>query len=204
MQRLIDGIHHFQREVFPAKKELFESLAEGQHPHTLIITCSDSRIDPFLLTHAEPGEIFVVRNAGNTVPASGATSVGGEHATLEYAVQVLKVATIVVCGHSRCGAMAALVNPNLTADLPAVRGWLTAARHIREEIELFGLRPSERDIAEASVKRNVMLQLVNLKTYDFLDAAHRDGRLNLLGWYYRFETGEVESIEPGQHDFRPI
>lgn len=203
MQRLIDGVHQFQKETFPHKKQLFEELASGQHPHTLFITCSDSRIDPFLLTRAEPGEIFVVRNAGNTVPIAGSSN-GGEHATLEYAVRVLKVATIVVCGHSHCGAMAALLNPDLTMYLPAVRNWLTAAEHIREEIEQTGLLASERNSAEASVKRNVQLQLSNLMSYDFVEEAHRDGKLNLLGWFYRFETGEVESVEPGQRDFRKI
>lgn len=200
MQRLIDGIHHFQREVFPAKQELFASLAEGQRPHSLIITCSDSRIDPFLLTHADPGEIFVVRNAGNTIPDAKTTN-GGESATIEYAVRVLKVATIVVCGHSHCGAMAALLDPSLTNKLPAVRGWLTAAEHIREDIETNGLRPSERNDSEAVVKRNVILQMSNLKTYDFVDEACRAGNLNIMGWFYRFETGEVEAIEFGQQDF---
>lgn len=203
MQRLIDGIHRFQQETYPAKQQLFEGLAAGQHPHTLFITCSDSRIDPFLLTQAEPGEIFVVRNAGNTVPAAGASN-GGEPAAVEYAVRVLNVATIVVCGHSHCGAMAALLNPDLTNDLPAVRSWLTAAEHIREEIEETGLRPSEHNSSEAAVKRNVQLQLANLLTYDFVKAASQQGKLNLLGWYYRFETGEVEAVEPGQRDFQKL
>ncbi|MCB9852353.1 MAG: carbonic anhydrase [Phycisphaerales bacterium] len=203
MQRLIDGIHHFQREVFPAKRDLFASLATGQRPHSLIITCSDSRIDPFLLTHADPGEIFVVRNAGNTIPDAKTTN-GGESATIEYAVRVLKVATIVVCGHSHCGAMAALLDPSLTDKLPAVRDWLTAAEHIREDIETHGLRPSERNDSEAVVKRNVILQMSNLKTYDFVDHACRNGKLNIMGWFYRFETGEVEGIEFGQQDFHLI
>lgn len=203
MQRLIEGVHRFQQKTFPAKKELFHQLAAGQRPHTLFITCSDSRIDPFLLTDAEPGEIFVVRNAGNTVPVSE-TANGGESATIEYAIRVLKIATIVVCGHSHCGAMAALLDPSLTNKLPAVRDWLTAAKHIKEEIETHGLLPSERNAAEASVKRNVILQLANLQSYDFVNQAFHDNKLNLLGWFYRFETGEVESIEPGQQDFSPL
>ncbi len=204
MQRLVDGFHHFQKCVFPEKKKLFSELAAGQKPHSLFITCSDSRIDPFLLTHADPGEIFVVRNAGNTVPTSDLGAGGGESPTLEYAVRVLKVATIVVCGHSHCGAMAALLDPSLTNKLPAVRHWLTAAKHIKEEIEQGGLRPSERNDAEAVVKRNVLLQLENLQTYDFIEQAHKEGKLNLSGWFYRFESGEVETIEPGQQDFKPL
>jgi len=203
MQRLIQGVHRFQQRVFPSKKALFAELARGQHPHTLFITCSDSRIDPFLITDAEPGEIFVVRNAGNTVPVAGAGT-GGESATIEYAVRVLNIATIVVCGHSHCGAMAALLDPSLTDKLPAVRDWLTAAQHIRDEIEQDGLMPSERNAAEATVKRNVVLQLANLQSYDFVDEAYHARRLNLIGWFYRLETGEIEMIEPGDEEFKPL
>lgn len=204
MQQLIDGYRRFQRDIFPGKRELFEKLARYQHPHTLFITCSDSRIDPFLLTQAEPGEIFVVRNAGNTVPAYGNGNGGGEWPALEYAVHLLKIRTIVVCGHSHCGAMAALIDPSLTDDLPAVRSWLDAAKHIRDEIESQGLHASERSVGEAVVKRNVVLQLANLATYPIVREAVANDNLNLLGWFYRFETGEVESISPGDQEFKPL
>ena len=104
MKRIVDGVHHFQENVFREKQELFEGLAGGQQPLALFITCSDSRIDPCLLTNTQPGELFVTRNAGNIEPPHAAGS-GGEAATIEYAVCALKVKDIIVCSHSHFGAM---------------------------------------------------------------------------------------------------
>ena len=110
MQKLVNGVHHFQQNIFSSQRELFERLANGQNPETLFITCSDSRIDPNLLTQTDPGELFILRNAGNIVPAYGAAN-GGEAATIEYAVAVLGVKDIIICGHSQCGAMKGLLQP---------------------------------------------------------------------------------------------
>jgi carbonic anhydrase len=120
MQKLVDGIHQFQQNIFSTRQSLFQRLADGQQPLALFITCSDSRIDPGLLMQTDPGELFIMRNAGNIVPAYG-TVHGGEAATIEYAVSVLNVKDIIVCGHSHCGAMAGLLNPEAVAELPAVR-----------------------------------------------------------------------------------
>jgi carbonic anhydrase len=109
MQKLVDGVHQFQENVFGAKQALFERLADGQQPLALFITCSDSRIDPCLLTQTQPGELFILRNAGNIVPPYGQGS-GGEAATIEYAVCALKLKDIIVCGHSHCGAMNGLLH----------------------------------------------------------------------------------------------
>ena len=109
MQNLIPGLRRYTENIFPEQKDLFEELSQGQKPHTLIITCSDSRIDPNLLTQAQPGEIFVIRNAGNITPPFGASG-GGEEASIEFAIDGLKVSNVVVCGHSHCGAMAALMD----------------------------------------------------------------------------------------------
>src|SRR5438552_9184234 len=103
--RIIEGVEHFQRLVFGKKESLFRKLEKGQTPMALFITCSDSRINPNLLTQTEPGELFLIRNAGNIVPAYGAAHGGGEGATVEYAVSVLKMPNIIVCGHYGCGAM---------------------------------------------------------------------------------------------------
>src|ERR1044071_9547851 len=126
MQKLVHGIHRFQEGVFRSQKELFEQLSSGQKPAALFITCSDSRIDPNLLTQTEPGDLFILRNASNIVPPYGPYG-GGEAATIEYAVSVLGVQDIIVCGHSHCGAMSGLLNPDQVRELPAVRNWLAHA-----------------------------------------------------------------------------
>jgi len=120
MDKIVEGIHQFQKDVFSSKQQLFEGLADGQHPRALFITCSDSRIDPSLLTQTEPGELFLLRNAGNIIPPYG-TVESGEAATIEYAVSVLGIKTIVVCGHSHCGAMGGLLNQAQLEKLPAVK-----------------------------------------------------------------------------------
>ena len=119
MQRLVDGVQRFQTNVFSAQRHLFERLAEGQNPLALFITCSDSRINPNLITQTEPGELFILRNAGNIVPPYGASR-GGEEGSIEYAVSVLGVEDIIVCGHSHCGAMSALLDPAPRAHVPEI------------------------------------------------------------------------------------
>src|SRR5947209_7832704 len=117
MQKLIQGIHRFQQESFRPLQSLFEQLSKGQNPETLFITCSDSRIDPNLLTRSKPGDLFILRNAGNIVPPQGAAC-GGEAATIEFALAALAVKDIIICGHSLCGAMEGLLQPEKLASLP--------------------------------------------------------------------------------------
>src|SRR5688572_22576048 len=126
MQKLIEGLHHFQSQIFSSQRELFERLARGQTPDALFITCSDSRINPNLITQTEPGDLFIIRNAGNIIPPHGAAN-GGEGATIEYAVAALGVKDIIVCGHSHCGAMKALLEPERLVNLPTVGAWLSHA-----------------------------------------------------------------------------
>src|SRR3954467_2337295 len=126
MQKLIHGIHRFREEDFRPLQGLFEELAKGQNPETLFITCSDSRIDPSLLTRAKPGDLFILRNAGNIIPPHGAAN-GGEAATIELAVAALGVKDIIICGHSHCGAMQGLLQPESVAALPSVSSWLSHA-----------------------------------------------------------------------------
>src|SRR5882757_3633111 len=133
MHRLIPGIRKFRKSVFPARRAQFEQLASGQKPSSLFITCSDSRIVPELLTQTEPGEMFVLRNAGNLVPPCTA-ALSGEAATIEYALQVLNVEAIIVCGHSHCGAIAGLLRPQLVEGLPNLERWLANAARVWHEI----------------------------------------------------------------------
>ncbi len=196
MQKLVEGIHTFQQEIFVQHRELFERLAGGgQSPETLFITCSDSRINPNLLTQTAPGELFILRNAGNIVPPAGATS-NGEAATIEYAVQVLGVRDIIVCGHSRCGAIRALLEPASLADLPEMREWLGhAAKTARIIRDNYGQLEGEA-LLSAAIEENVLVQLEHVRTLPVVATAVAAGRLKLHAWVYKIETGQVFSYDP--------
>ena len=184
MRNLLQGLQIFQHRVFPKVRSHFERLAEGQQPATLFITCSDSRIVPDMLTQTGPGDLFVLRNAGNLVPPWTAEHTG-EAATIEYAVKVLKVREIVVCGHSHCGAMMALLNPESTDDLPAVKQWLRHAEQTLVEVADLPLdgegSDSNDDLLTTAVKCNVIVQLAHLRTYPVVAEAE-DARRSHLAW----------------------
>jgi len=204
MHRLISGIREFRENVFPSRRAQFEELASGQQPSTLFITCSDSRIVPEMITQTEPGELFVLRNAGNLVPPDIAAR-GGEAATIEYAVQALKVQDVIVCGHSHCGAIAGLLRPQLVEGLPAVGRWLEHAEQVCREIADQNLITNgDDDLLTSAVKSNVVVQLNHLRTYSTVSEAEQRGALRLHGCFYRFETGEVSVFQDTQRSFVPI
>lgn len=187
MNRIYQGIREFRERVFPRKQELFKGLASGQQPELLLITCSDSRIDTGLLTQTDPGEVFVIRNAGNLVAPWGDRN-GGEAATIEYAVEVLGIPHIAVCGHSHCGAMAALRDPASASELPAVRRWLEFGRPaLRRVVEL----DRRADALLETVAANVLTQLDHLRTHPSVAAAERRGDVELHGWVYDFANGDL-------------
>jgi carbonic anhydrase len=190
MQKLIQGLHHFQTTVFDSQRALFERLAQGQSPETLFITCSDSRINPNLITQTAPGDLFILRNAGNIVPPHGAAN-GGEGATIEYAVAALGVKDIIVCGHSHCGAMAGLLKPASVAALPSVAAWLGHAEATRRIMEENYGHLDGAALLTATVEENVLSQLENLRTHPAVAAKMGRGELHLHGWVYKIETGEV-------------
>ncbi len=204
MQKLIDGVRQFQKSIFSLKQELFERLAGGQHPLALFITCSDSCIDPCLLTQTEPGELFIIRNAGNIVPPYS-NSPCGETATIEFAVCVLKISDIVICGHSQCEAMGGLLNPNGVRELPAVQSWLFyAAATQRVMNERYG-HIQEREVClTAAVQENVLVQLENIRTHPSVTAALARNELHLHGWFYKIKTGEVFAYDSTTRQFRPL
>ena len=201
MEKLITGLHQFQENIFSKKRKLFERLAAGQKPLALFITCSDSRIDPSLLTQTNPGELFILRNAGNIVPPYGAVH-GGEAATIEYAVCVLKVRDIIVCGHSHCGAMAGLLDPPSIQSLPSVRSWVAHAEATRRIIqENYAHLEDGKARLTATVEENVLVQLENLRTHPAVAAALARDDLTLHGWVYKFESGQVFSYDPVSGQF---
>ncbi|MDA1162184.1 MAG: carbonic anhydrase [Planctomycetota bacterium] len=204
MQKLVEGIHQFQSDIFSAKQQLFETLADGQHPLALFITCSDSRIDPSLLTQTDPGELFIMRNAGNIVPPYG-TIKGGEAATIEFAVGALEVRDIIICGHSHCGAMNGVLHPEKLDDLPAVRDWLTYADATQRIMhENYTHISEETARLTATVEENVLVQLESLRTHPSVAAALARKQLRIHGWVYKFETGQVFAYHPDQGQYLPI
>jgi len=200
MQKLIAGLHHFQTQIFLSHKELFERLVKGQNPDALFITCSDSRINPNLITQTNPGDLFILRNAGNIIPPYGAAN-GGEGATIEFAVVALGVKDIIVCGHSHCGAMNGLLHPEVLTDLPAVAAWLSHAAATRRIVKENYINLDEKQLLNITIQENVLVQLENLKTHPAVAACLSRGQLNLHGWTYKIETGEVFSYQPGEGQF---
>lgn len=200
MQKLIQGLHQFQQNIFRAQQKFFEELAKGQHPQTLFITCSDSRINPNLITQTKPGELFILRNAGNIIPPYG-PSIGGEVATIEYAVSALNVRDIIVCGHSHCGAMDAIIHPEQVAKLPAVSSWLGHAEATRRIVEQNYKHLQGEALFNAAIQENVLVQLKHLQTQPAVAAALSAGQLSLYGWVYKIETGEVFEFDPVAYQF---
>lgn len=190
MQRILAGVRKFKKDVYPEQVALFDDLSKGQKPEAMFITCSDSRIDSSLLTQTKPGDMFVLRNAGNLVPPYGASN-GGEAAAIEYAVEVLNVKHIIVCGHSHCGAMAALMKPESVAKLPTVAGWLNHAASTRHIVSSKHTDHSCEDLPLEVVKENVLVQLSNLRTHPSVAAKLAMNNIALHGWVYVFETGSV-------------
>lgn len=200
MQNLIEGIHQFQNESFLPLQGLFEQLAKGQNPETLFITCSDSRIDPNLLTRSKPGDLFILRNAGNIIPPHGVNS-GGEAATIEFAVAALGVRDIIICGHSHCGAMQGLLQPEKVASLPAVASWLLNAETTRRIIKDNYSHLEGDKLLTATIEENVLVQLENLRTLPAVGSRLVKGDLHLHGWVYKIETGEVFAYDVRQGQF---
>ena len=195
MQKLIEGIHTFRNGTFRNEREHFEELAKGQAPETLFITCSDSRINPNLLTSAKAGELFILRNAGNIIPAYSG-QITGEGATIEYAVKVLGVKDIIVCGHSHCGAMQGLLDPVKLEDVPTVAGWLKNAESTKRIVEENYTHLEGEAQLKVTIQENVLVQIENLRTHPVVAARLARGALRLHAWVYKFETGEVFAYDP--------
>jgi carbonic anhydrase len=204
MFKIVKGVHHFRRTVFAGQRELFEGLTRGpQAPLALFITCSDSRINPNLLTQTEPGELFILRNAGNIIPPHGVA--GGEGATIEYAVAVLGIRDVIVCGHSHCGAVQALLGRGEDQrDLPAVRAWFAHAEATRRIVAAATGRLDPAELYRLGTEQNVLVQLDNLRTHPAVAAGLSRGQLRLYGWVYVIETGEVLSYDPALGRFAPL
>ncbi len=202
MQKLEAGIHHFHANYFASHRGLFERLAEkGQRPETLFITCSDSRVVPNLITNAAPGDLFIVRNVGNIVPSVERGFIGGVSAAIEYAVEVLEVGQVIVCGHTHCGAIEAILHPERVAHLGYVSRWLAQSSRIPGLIEeRYGHLDGEARVA-AAVQENALAQLENLRSFDFVARRLDAGTLKMSGWVFKIATGEVFDYDPVSGQF---
>ena len=204
MQNLVKGVHYFQNIGFRQQQSLFESLADQQNPEACFITCSDSRIDPNLITNSPPGGLFIVRNVGNLVPCYG-TSNNAELAAVEYAVAALGVKHIIVCGHTGCGAMRALIEGMPVGQhLPAVAQWLRHAESTAAIVKEHYSHLSGSELLTAAAQENVLVQLEHLRTSPAVATRVSRGKLQLHGWMYKIDTGEIFAYDANGHQFRPL
>jgi carbonic anhydrase len=185
-----DGFVEFRRKVFPSYRFLFKRLAQGQSPQTVFITCADSRLDPCLITQSKPGDLFVIRNAGNIVPAWKEPA-SGEMASITFALKTLKVPRVIVCGHSDCGAMKAAIDPARAVD-QAICDWLAHCREVTVHAQ------QENICLQRAVKENVLLQIEHLKTYPAVQQKLADGALQIEAWYYDIAVGDCEIYDTSQ------
>ena len=205
MAKLLEGHKRFRREVFPTRREHFHLLAEIQQPDVLFVTCSDSRIVPDMIFQSEPGDLFICRNAGNVVPPYGVTADGlsneGVSATIEYAVKVLGVSHIIICGHSDCGAARAVFEDRDLKQLPITSRWLTYVDAARPQMRAVEENADELTRLKEFICANVRQQLQNLCTHPEVREGIQAGKLQVHGWFYEIRTGDIESIdaETGEH-----
>lgn len=199
MEKVVSGIVKFKSTPYEERKELFDELANGQSPEVLFITCADSRIDPNLVTQTEPGDLFIIRNAGNIVPTH-TKSAGGVTASIEFAVAALGVKHIVVCGHSDCGAMKGAINPGALTDLPHVQDWLDNSRAAVETVRAKCGEASLKEL-EKITEENVLLQLQHLRTHPAVASRLATGDVDLHGWVYNIEHGTVSAFDEDKEGF---
>ncbi len=201
--RIASGVRKFQTEIFPAQRAMFERLRHKQEPLALFITCADARIVPNLITQTEAGEIFIERNPGNMVPPYS-DFIGGVTSGVEYANLVLKVPVIVVCGHTDCGVMKALLHPETTAGLPGVQQWMRHGNEACHSVlrDCAGCPDEEKlnRLAEA----NVLQQIANLKTHPSVASRLAAGEVLIRGWVYDIGSGSIRQADPETGEFTPF
>ncbi len=203
MDQIIEGVFEFQQHVYPKQRELFQRLAKKQEPKVLFLTCADSRVDPTLLTQSPPGRLFICRNIGNIVPPHG-TPDGGVATIMEYAIDVLGIEHIIICGHSDCGAIKSLLNPADNDKVPTVTAWLRYAEAARRIAALLHEDKDGEELLRTVTEQNVIAQLNNLRTYPEVAAPLAAGKLALHGWHYEIGTGAVRVYDVTRNSFVPL
>lgn len=202
MESLLKGFTHFREHIYPQQQDTFKRLASGQTPHTFFITCADSRVMPELMFNADPGELFVLRNIGNIVPPYS-NHVGGVTAAIEYAVGVLGVSNIVVCGHTDCGAMKAVLKPESLDGLPSVAAWLRHADTARHVAASHGHEDAAQCLA-CLTEENIISQLDHLRTQPVVATRLAHGTLRIHGWIYDIANGQMRAFDAATGRFAPL
>lgn len=201
MEKLLRGLREFQEHYIPIHQELINQLAQGQHPRVLFIGCSDSRVDPTIITQAEIGDLFVIRNAGNIIPPFEATN-GGEGATIEYAIEALNINQVIICGHTQCGAMKGLLQlGELEEKMPLVYNWLHHTQATRKLVEDHYSHLDKKAKLDVLVAQNVLTQIDNLRTYPSIHSRLHTGQLSIHGWIYNIANAQMLAYDEDVHDF---
>ena len=200
MPHFVDGFFKFKKEVFPENEALFETLSHGQSPEALFITCADSRIETAMITQTKPGDLFVCRNAGNIVPLHDDYT-DGMSASIEYAVAVLNVPHVVICGHSGCGAMAGAMAPEKLDALPLVKDFLCQCEPAVDYVRENGQGKSDDEKMSMLIQQNVLLQIENLKTHPSVAKRLELGDLMLHGWVYDIKSGTMQAYNSEKEQF---
>jgi carbonic anhydrase len=206
MNRLFKGYMKFREEDFHSHRELFKELGRSQQPHTLFVGCSDSRVVPNLITQTHPGELFIIRNVANIVPPYRFTEeYVATTSAVEYAVQELKVDSIVVCGHSNCGGCAAMnMSEEQLAHMPHVRKWLAVSKEVKGRVDRLMQGDSAEEREWLTEQVNILVQMRNLLTYPYIRSRYEEGKLNIYGWYYIIETSEIYNFNDEKEIFELI
>jgi len=197
--RIVHGVTKFQSEVYPAQREMFERLRHKQEPLALFVTCADARVVPNLFTQTDPGEIFIERNPGNMVPTH-VEFVGGVTAGVEYAMLALKVPLVVVCGHTDCGVMKALLDPAKAEDMPGVQKWMSHGFGARDRVLREHAYARHDEQLLRITEYNVLEQIENLKTHPSVRKRLRYGEVEIRGWVYDIGDGSIRqaNLETGE------
>ncbi len=205
MDKIVKGVLNFRKNVFPEHKDLFGTLADGQNPDILFITCSDSRIDPSLLTGSNPGDLFICRNAGNIIPPHS-NETGGMTASIEYAVAVLKVRHIIICGHTDCGAIKGALDMSQLKGLPHVKEWLGHCRSAMEIVRERNDIPFDQCLGaehlNEAIEENVLQQVQHIRTHPVVAAKLATGKIQIHGWVYHIKSGDITCCDSNSSTFR--
>ena len=194
LAKIVKGVAKFQSEVYPVKRKLFEQLKHSQNPIAMFFTCADSRILPTMLMQSQPGEIFIERTPGNIAPKYS-DHVGGVTASVEYALLALHVPLIIVCGHTDCGVVKALLEPEQAAGMPALQSWMRHSLASRERLLRDHRDASTEEKLRLLTEYNVLTQLENLQTHPAVAAALSRGDLALQGWVYDIAAGSISAAD---------
>jgi carbonic anhydrase len=202
LQSIVDGFNRFRSEIYPQQEELFKKLATAQNPRAMFITCADSRVVPELITQSSPGDLFVSRNVGNVVPPYG-QMMGGVSTAIEYAVMALGVQHIIICGHSDCGAMKAVLDPTGLERMPTVKAWLRHAE-VAKTVVADNCGCADHNTLGILTEENVVAQLDHLRTHPSVASRMASGQVFIHGWVYDIETCEIKAYDAQQGEFRLI